>query len=305
MGTEPKVNFNLPAKDLIDQPAIRESFISVLVKIHGKSEGDADMIFEKELLYYRKALFGNPKLSQCTGISLYSAFLEIAINGLSIQPGGKSEAFLESRGSKDGKDDKNNDKWVQVARFVITAYGELSMRIRAGQIIRMNNPQVIYEGDRFQPRTNEQGVLMVDYAPAIPRKSKKIIGCYTCIVLPGNQYDFKWLLEDDIQRLARYSVPRFGDNPQANALYSSNEGQIDPGFLEAKTIKHAMRAYSKLRTSDTVSFDGDDDTETPGNTQPYIQADAGAQVYTPQAEYRADSEAAAESIPSHDDEMEW
>ena len=75
METKPKVNFNLPAKDLIDQPAIKESFISVLMKIHGKSEGDAEMIFEKELLYFKKALSENQKLSQCTGISLYSAFL--------------------------------------------------------------------------------------------------------------------------------------------------------------------------------------------------------------------------------------
>lgn len=279
-----KVNFNLPAKELLEQPKIKDSFISVLIKIHGKSEGDAEMIFEKELLYFKKALSENQRLSQCTGISLYSAFLEIATNNLSIQPGSKSEAYLESRGAKDGRDDKGNDKWIQVARFVITAYGELNMRIRAGQIIRMNNPQVIYEGDRFQPRTNEQGVLIVDYAPAIPRKTNHIIGCYVCIVLAKGQYDFKWLLEDDIQRLANYSIPRSGNNPQANALYSSNNGQIDPGFLEAKTIKHAMRAYSKLRVSDTVSFEGDEEFEAPANVQSYTPTDNQSNDTIPQNE---------------------
>lgn len=279
-----KVNFNLPAKELLEQPKIKDSFISVLIKIHGKSEGDAEMIFEKELLYFKKALSENQRLSQCIGISLYSAFLEIATNNLSIQPGSKSEAYLESRGAKDGRDDKGNDKWIQVARFVITAYGELNMRIRAGQIIRMNNPQVIYEGDRFQPRTNEQGVLIVDYAPAIPRKTNHIIGCYVCIVLPKGQYDFKWLLEDDIQRLANYSIPRSGNNPQANALYSSNNGQIDPGFLEAKTIKHAMRAYSKLRVSDTVSFEGDEEFEAPANVQSYTPTDNQSNDTIPQNE---------------------
>lgn len=272
METKEKVNFNLPAKELLEQSIIKDSFINVLIKIHGKSEGDAEMIFEKELLYFKKALSENQKLSQCTGISLYSAFLEIATTGLSIQPGGKSEAYLESRSAKDGRDGNGQDKWIQVARFVITAYGELNMRIRAGQIIRMNNPQVIYEGDKFQPRTNEQGVLIVDYVPAIPRKTNHIIGCYVCIVLPKNQYDFKWLLEDDIQRLAKYSKPKSTDrnpDPQANALYSSNGGQIDPGFLEAKTIKHAMRAYSKLRVSDTVSFEGDEEFEAPLETQSF------------------------------------
>lgn len=262
--------FNLPDKKMmVDQEPIKKAFISSLSKIHGKSEADAEMIFEKESLYFKKALSENQKLANCTGISLYSAFLEIAVTGLSIQPGGKAEAYLESRGSKDGKDEKGNDKWVQIARFVITAYGELNLRIMAGQIIRMSNPQVIYEGDRFQPRTNEQGILIVDYAPCIPRMSDKIIGCYVHIALPKNQNDFKWLLEDDIQRLAKYSIPKSGVNPQANALYSSNNNQIDPGFLEAKTIKHAMRAYTKLRVSDTVSFEGDEEFEAPTENQSF------------------------------------
>lgn len=303
METKPKVNFNLPAKDLIEQPAIKESFINVLMKMHGKSETDAEMIFEKELLYFKKAITENPKLAQCTGISLYSAFLEIATTGLSIQPGSKSEAYLESRGAKDGKDDKGNDKWIQIARFVITAYGELNMRIRAGQIIRMNNPQVIYEGDRFQPRTNEQGVLIVDYAPAIPRKSNHIIGCYVCIVLPRNQYDFKWLLEDDIQRLLKYSIPKatqYNPNPKPNALYSSNDGQIDPGFLEAKTIKHAMRAYSKLRVGDTVSFEGDEEFEAPTEVQsfaPSIQEQTEGRIHRD-----SQSEPVVTSVIGDDDE---
>lgn len=276
--------FNLPDKKMmVDQEPIKKAFISSLSKIHGKSETDAEMIFEKESLYFKKALSENPKLAACTGISLYSAFLEIAVTCLSIQPGGKAEAYLESRGARDGKDEKGNDKWVQIARFVITAYGELNLRIMAGQIIRMSNPQVIYDGDKFQPRTNEQGILIVDYAPCIPRKSDKIIGCYVHIALPKNQNDFKWLLEDDIQRLAKYSIPKSGNNPQANALYSSNNNQIDPGFLEAKTIKHAMRAYTKLRVSDTVSFEGDEEFEAPAIDQAYAHVD-NQSVVTPQNE---------------------
>ncbi|SHG33466.1 hypothetical protein [Dysgonomonas macrotermitis] len=281
-----KMNWELPAIDLLEHPRVKESFINVLMKIHGKSEGDAEMIYEKELLYSKKTITGNNEFAICTGISLYSAFLEIATTGLSIQPGSKSEAFLQYRYGGNVVDPKTGkEKKINVASFVITAYGELNMRIRAGQIIRMNNPQVIYEGDRFQPKTNEQGVLIVDYAPAIPRKTNHIIGCYVCIVLPKNQYDFKWLLEDDIQRLAGYSKPKVTDknpNPKAAVLYSSNNGQIDPGFLEAKTIKHAMRAYSKLRVSDTVSFEGDEEYEAPANIQSYAPTNNQPNETTPQ-----------------------
>ena len=130
----------------------------------------------------------------------------------------------------------------------------------------MCNPQVIYEGDVFQPRTTETGDLTVDYRPAIPRRSSNIVGCYVCLILPKGGRDFKWLLQDDIARLMNYSKPKFGNNPQPNALYTSGaNGQIDVGFLETKTIKHAMRTLTKLRVSNDVTFEGDDELQT---TQP-------------------------------------
>lgn len=253
-----KTDLNVADKLLIvDMVGVAEAFINSLMKIQKKSREDAEMIYEREAMYYKKALAGDYRLKSCTGISLYSAFLEIAIQGLSIQPGQKSEAYFEARGVKTTQRDQEGkpmDVWVNTAYLRITAYGELNMRIMSGQIIRMRNPQVIYEGDIFQPMTNQRGELIVDYKPAIPRKSKKIMGSYVCIELPGGSLDFKWLLEDDIDRLKKYSTPR-GENAKPNALYVSENGGIDPGFLEAKTIKHAMRAYTKLRVGDSVAFD--------------------------------------------------
>lgn len=235
---------------LVDDEKVKKQFITTYSKIHRRSESDAEVVWEKESLYYKKALTDNEKLRSCTRLSLYSAFLEIAIQGLSIQPGQKSDAYLEARAQKVG----NND-WITVCYLRITAYGELNLRIQSGQIQRMLNPVVVYEGDKFQPRTNQQGELYVEYEPNIPRKSKTIIACWVRIILPGGISDFKWLTQEDIDRLKRYSIPRGGQNPKPNALYEANEGQIDPGFLEAKTIKHAMRAYTKLRVGDNVMFE--------------------------------------------------
>ena len=89
-------------------------------------------------------------------------------------------------------------------------------------------------------------VLRGQYAPEYP-----------CIVLPNNGLDFKWLLQDDIDRLKGYSLKQNGASYGANALYTSNNGQIDPGFLSTKTIKHAMAAYTKLRIGEFVSFEGE------------------------------------------------
>lgn len=273
-------------RKLFEQLPIARSFIQTLMKIHHKSEADAEMIFEREALYAKKAITANEKLAQATGISIYSAFLEIAINGLSIQPGQKSEAYLEARGTK--VPNSNPIQYTQTCMLRITAYGELNMRIMSGQIIRMNNPQVIYDGDYFQPKTNERGELIVDYRPSIPRKSAKIIGAYVCIVLPGNQLDFKWLLEDDIARLKKYGTTNTQQGSYTNPLYSSENGGIDPGFLEAKTIKHAMRAYTKMRIGDMASFD--DEIEQEQEPAHFTPANEPAQAKQPEGIVFEDSE---------------
>jgi len=281
---EQKFNVNeLEATEIPDNSYVKGKFINTLTNLHRISPEDALSIYEKEVIYYKKALAEpKSKLKTCTKISLFSTFMEIAINNLSIQSGSKSEAYMESRGANLGT--KENPNWVQIARFVITTYGELNLRIRAGQIIRMSNPIVIYKGDHFQPRTNDRGILIIDYAPAIPRQSTEIIGCWVAIHLPKDGLDFKWLLEDDIARLKEYSIPKSGDQEsrRANALYSSNDSQIDPGFLETKTIKHAMRSYTKLRLSGTAVIEGDFDEEEDKDNNFSVQS--GTQVEQKQKE---------------------
>lgn len=277
---KPKVKFDLPAIEITEQEAVRAGFIDTCMKMHGMKEIDAVGVFERELRYYKRAVSESEKLKQCTGISLVSAFLELSIQRLSLQPGQKADCYLEARSAKitvpEQRGDKtvNVEKWVQVCRLVLSAYGELNLRIQSGQIIRMNNPIVIYEGDHFQPKTTDRGELTVEYWPAIPRQSNKIIGCWVSMILPHNGIDFKWLLLDDIQRLAEYSKPKTRATadytPQANALYTANDGQIDPGFLEAKTIKHAFRSKTKLKVSDAIAFedDQDDEPESFADTKP-------------------------------------
>lgn len=249
---EQKFNINeIPSKDIVDHPYVKDKFITTLVALHKYGMEDAKSIYEKERIYFLK---GFAKIQECTKISLFSVFLEIAIQNLSLQDGSKSEAYLEARGANHGT--SQAPIWVKVARFVITTYGELNLRIRSGQIIRMSNPIVIYQGDHFQPRTNERGILYIDYVPAIPRTSKKVIGSWVAIHLPHNLIDFKWLLEDDIERLKSYSLKQ--NKSSANALYGSDTVEIDSGFLETKTIKHAMRAYTKLRLAGSAVIEAED-----------------------------------------------
>ena len=263
---------------LVDDEKVKKQFIDTYSKIHKVSQEDAEVIYNKEAIYYKQALNSNDKLRACTKISLYSAWLEIAIIGTSIQPGSKSLAYLESRGTQ--KPDKS---WINTCRIVLSAYGELEARIKSGQILVMLNPIVVYDGDTFQPRTNDRGEVYVDYAAKIPRQSNTIIGSWVRMIVPGNISDFKWLTVYDIERLKKCSIPKSG-NGGANALYTSVNGGIDPGFLEAKTIKHAMRSKGKLKVSSVVALEGEDDEdEAPVNTTSFAeptQEDKPIQIVT-------------------------
>ena len=254
MAEKIKPDFNVADKTtIVDQQPVKDSFIDTLIRMHKLSPEDAEATYEREARYFKRLVSDSSWLKESTGISLCSAFFEVAITGLSLQTGSKADAFLEARNAN--QPINGQDHWVKVARLVVTAYGELNLRIKAGQIVRINNPIVIYEGDYFQPCTNERGELRVDYRPSIPRKSQVIIGVYCSIVLPHNGLDFKWLLDDDIARLHNYSKTK--SQKDGNSLYFSNDGQIDTGFLEAKCIKHAMRAYTKLKVSENIGFEDD------------------------------------------------
>ena len=69
-------------------------------------------------------------------------------------------------------------------------------------------------------------------------------------------------------------------NEKGNALYTSGvDGQIDVGFLETKTIKHAMNTLGRFRVdSSAVMIEDDNDSEEmtfaePNETQSQSQSE--------------------------------
>lgn len=257
------------AKDIAAHKHTEKQFTTLLTQLHGVSAELASGIYAREKGYYEKALREpQGKLPSCTKISLFSAFVEIAISNVSIQSGAKSEAYFTTRSTKsiEQKDGRSIERWTASCMLTLTAFGELALRIRAGHLLRMSNPIVIYEGDTFQPHTNDNGDLVISYALKVPRTSTKIIGCWVTLILPHGMKDHKWMLQDDIDRLQEASGKQVRDaqktnKEKANALYTSNGGQIDVGFLETKCIKHAMKTLPKLRMGSSIITETEVDYE--------------------------------------------
>lgn len=237
----------LSPSQLVEDPKIANKFIELYNNVHGAKSGG--LFYAKEKFNFMRLISENPKLQKCTKLSLYGTFLDVAVNGLSFEQGNKPLAYITTRSINVGT--KDDPSYEERAYLTVSPYGELLMRMRAGQIKYADNPVIVYQGDKFVPHIDEKGNKSVTYSAVVPRTSKTIIGAFIKITRVDGTFDFQWLLQDDIERLKKYSDRNnrgTGDGSKANKLYSSNSGQIDTGFLEAKMIKHAFDSYVKVRT---------------------------------------------------------
>lgn len=258
----------LPATKIVENPNVEAKFIQMYNAIWGVQTGT--QIYHKEVFNFQKVLRENPGVAECSKMSLFGCFLDMAVNGLSLDPTGRPHCYLIPRSVKTGhKDNNGNDIYEKRASVSITGYGELTMRMRAGQIKYADNPVIVYEGDIFSIGL-DGGVKKITYSAAIPRRSTKVIGAFIRIVRVDGSEDYQWLLEGDIQRLKHYSEKsnsywdknsRQRVTGKANDLYTSNDGGVDPGFLENKMIKHAFDAYPKVRIGKFTQLESTEEPE--------------------------------------------
>ena len=110
--------------------------------------------------------------------------------------------FLECRSICIGKDERGNKVYGNQAVITITGYGEINLRIRAGQITSTGKPVIVYDCDQFQDGEWD-GKKKINYMRTIPRpQGAKKIACYFPINLKDGQRDYGIMYLEDIVRLA-------------------------------------------------------------------------------------------------------
>ncbi|WP_455674780.1 recombinase RecT [Phocaeicola sp.] len=232
---------SLKPMQIVESDKVEQKFIYMCNAIWGNEQGE--QIYNREKFYFNKILTETPSLQECTKLSLAGCFFDVAVNGLTLDQSSRPQCYIIPRNVK--VKTPNGDMWEKRAGLTVSAYGEVYMRQRAGQIRYADNPVIVYEGDKFRPII-ANGAKTVEYEGAFPRKSDRIVAAFIRIVRVDGSIDFSWMMETDWKRLSAFSAKNNKGN--ANALYTSNNGYIDPGFLENKMIKHAFDAYPKVRT---------------------------------------------------------
>ena len=203
--------------DLVELDVVKDRFITLHTQIHGSDNGE--LIYHKEVFNYKKLLAETPALRECSPLSLYGCFLDINVNGLSLETGNNPDCYITPGNFNVGtKDNPVNEKRAQL---VISPYGQVKMRMRSGQIKYVDNPVVVYDCDTFRVGIDEKGKKVVKaYEAQIPKpKGAKIIACFVRVERPDGSFEMPYLDMEDVERLKSYSAKK--NRGTANALYSS------------------------------------------------------------------------------------
>lgn len=233
----------MKALDIVEAPFVRDRFI----QIYDTLWGDGEAAYQRESIYFNKALRDNDggKLQRATPFSIFTAFVDLAVCGLSLEPGSRALAYLVGRNVNIGS--REHPTWEGRCTLTISAYGELVMRARAGQIRHADNPVLVYDNDEFSFK-DQDGRKSVTYTCNLPHTGHHIVACYLRITRADGTIDYSVMYPEDWARLAGYSQKQ--NRGRANELYGvdvNGQVNIDPGFLMAKCIKHAFKTYPKVR----------------------------------------------------------
>lgn len=245
------------------------------IEIYNQKFGEGGEVFfeEQKALFNNELLNGSFKgyLAKAPSLCIHDAFMNLAINGLSLEKGSSTLCYLMGYSNYD----KNTGGYNYTAKITYTGYGEILLRQRAGQIVRCDNPVVVYSCDEFRFGERD-GHKFVEYIKQYPRQAGSyIVACYVKIILPGGGYDYFVMDREGIDRLKTYSEKfsgKSGPNALYGGVYTGNDGKeyfrdIDTGFLVSKTCKHAFKNYPKLKVGIGAQLQADIDTNQSAQEQ--------------------------------------
>lgn len=226
------------------------------VFIHETLWGGGEAAYEAQAIHFEKWIADNQQTANAvTRFSIFTAFIDLAVCGLSVEPGVRALCYLQGSRVCIGNDASGKKVYEARLKLTVSGYGELVLRSRTGQIKYADNPVIVYENDSFSFSDNN-GQKSVQYTCNLPHDGKRIAACFIRIVRTDGSVDYSVMYPEDWRRLSEYSAKqnrKYNQNTrqyeagQANELYYSNNGDIDTGFLIAKTIKHAFKTYPKAR----------------------------------------------------------
>lgn len=212
---------NLKPMELANDPRVHSKFVTLYKQIHGNDRGE--LAYQAEKFHFMKLIQEKPELQNCTPISLYGAFLDVAVQGLSVDPT-KKLAYVVPYG--------------KTAQLQISGYGELQLRMDYKQVKYVDKPVIVYDCDTYEVGTDNTGKKFIKYKKHSPRPDDAtVIASFIRITRNDGSIELIDFDADDFTRWRNASK-------QPNSLAWSKHYSA---MISTKTIKHAFETYPKLK----------------------------------------------------------
>lgn len=219
--------------EIFELDLVKRKYIENYNAAHREKSGE--LMYSRQLIFFKQAMLNNDKLAKCSKFSLYACFVTAAVNGYSLDPQ-DDEVYLIPR---DGKACLDRQAGAHVRRL-----------IRTGQIDRVEQANLVYDGDEFEVENGK----VIRHKPTF--KSDTIVAGYVVFILDkdGNRQkhfiyrksDFEsWRAKSPnpktVEKQGQYG-PYLAASLWDNGILGGT--QPEPNFLRTKIVKHAAKDKS-------------------------------------------------------------
>lgn len=140
---------------LLDVPEIKDNWIQTYRMTSGKDDGE--LKYEAEKLLFAKAISESWSLQQCTRASMYSAWIELGVSGLTLRDG---ISYIIP--------------YSKEAVWMAGWKGRLEQITEMKNVVHVRQPQVVYENDKYELVLGEKATIK-DHKRATGEKGKIVL----------------------------------------------------------------------------------------------------------------------------------
>lgn len=238
--------------------AIGEHFVNKFMAMYRVPKEQALSFYEREKDNFMKRISETDALKECTPMSIFLAFMQVGGWKLSFEGGSQSDVYLIPGNKKITVDGR--EVWIKEVVAQPSPYGEKKIRIETGQIKHVGTPTVVYDCDKYEELTGDNGRTNVIWKKGVRTLDYKITNGFILLEYPDGSREFKTFDLEDVASWEKASEKK--NKGHANTLYgyevtyekqgnkdvkvSKKVGQIDRKFFEGKILKHAFKLFPRV-----------------------------------------------------------
>lgn len=207
------MNSNLPAIQRLEDQ--KNTLVKIAALVRKEPEEMTAAVVAAEVNFLAQRIHLEPALQECSPESLLDCARQAIRDNLSLE---RTAGLVYIYPQSVNIGTKKQPQWIKVASYQRTPDGIISVCRQTGRILDIKRPKL---------DLNPNGAVMGGHVEILKPS------------YPSPRWETVEFDTSDILRWKGFSAKK--NRGKANHLYSSHQGGIDPEFMRAKIVKHALK----------------------------------------------------------------